>query len=317
MSHVARGSIVGTALVALACGGARAAEAHGSEPVARQPSPAGNTSAPARAPDALASLPPGEPCGDLTCLLFETAEQAFANVLAEQPLVLAIGEAHAQKGSESIASTTRRFTKQLLPLLGGRATDLVIELWVAGGKCGTQEKQVIKQQKDVGVTQAESNQSEFLTLGHASKARGIQPHVLQPSCEEYEKIAAAGAADIEIMLEMIARLTADKVEALLAQRQSLAKHGMVVAYGGALHNDIEPRPGREAWSFGPRLAQHTAGRYIELDLIVPEAIGDGPVWQALPWVAHYDRQRHGNKVALFRTAPRSYTLVFAVSGGAR
>src|SRR5687768_1530623 len=41
----------------------------------------------------------GDPCGDLCCRAFPSPEAAFAAVLAERPLVLGIGEAHAQKGS--------------------------------------------------------------------------------------------------------------------------------------------------------------------------------------------------------------------------
>ena len=50
--------------------------------------------------------------------------------------VLAIGEAHAQGSGPKLPSSTRRFMDGLLPRLSPRATDLVIELWVANGSCG-------------------------------------------------------------------------------------------------------------------------------------------------------------------------------------
>src|SRR5688500_17396625 len=62
-----------------------------------------------------ASADKGEACGDLCCRAFASPEAAFSEVLSERPLVLGIGEAHAQKGSEGIVSTTKRFTEALLP----------------------------------------------------------------------------------------------------------------------------------------------------------------------------------------------------------
>ena len=85
---------------------------------------------------------------------------------------------------------------------------------------------------------------------------------------------------------------------------------MLVAYGGAMHNDLAPRPGHEAWSFGPAMAKSTGDRYVELDLIVPEAIKDTDVWRALPWYAHFDASAHRDHTLLITVAPSSYVLVF-------
>ena len=105
-------------------------------------------------------------CGELGCQEYSSAEKAFAQVLAEEPRVLALGEAHAQKGSEGVASTAKRFGEQLLPLLRGRATDIVIELLIADGKCGKPvEEHVAEQQRPVTENQAASNQNEFIELG--------------------------------------------------------------------------------------------------------------------------------------------------------
>jgi hypothetical protein len=267
--------------------------------------PAAPRAAPAPVPAPAAPDP--EPCGALGCLAYSSLERAFDAVLEAQPRVLAVGEAHAQKGGEGVDSSTKRFTEQLLPRLEGRATDLVVELWVSAGKCGKQERQVADKQKPVTETQAETNQNEFVTLGHRSKSLSIQPHVLRPSCDDYAKILAA-QDDVGQMLTMIAEHTAKLVEQLLAARKAPDK--MVVAYGGAMHNDLSPRPGREGYSFGPRLHEHTGGRYVELDIIVPEYIKDSDAWRALPWHAHYDREKLGQRSVLFNPEPGSYVLIF-------
>jgi hypothetical protein len=251
----------------------------------------------------------GTPCGELGCRAFTTPEAAFAAVLAQEPLVLALGEAHAQKGTEAIASSTHRFAEMLLPLLKDKASAIVLEVWVATGGCGQVEQKVATQQKPVTESHATSNQQEFLLLGRRAKALGVEPRALVPSCEQYEKIAGAGGADIDEMLRMIARATLGEVRALLERREPVDGR-MIVAYGGALHNDVAPRPGREEWSFGPELVAQTGGRYVELDLIVPEYVKDNEVWQALPWYRHFDRERHGELTLLFNPSPNSYVLIF-------
>ncbi len=211
-------------------------------------------------------------------------------MLAEAPRVLAIGEAHAQSDGPKAASSTRRFMDGLLPHLAPRASDLVIELWVASGECGKVEQKVKQQQSAVTAPQAATNQNDFLELGHRAKALGIMPHALVPSCEQYQKIAGAGAADIEEMLTMIKGVTQHDIEQLLTQR---APERLVVAYGGAMHNDLVPREGRADFSFGPALASATGGHYVEVDLVIPEQIKDSEAWRSLPWYSHYSREKAG------------------------
>jgi hypothetical protein len=249
-------------------------------------------------------------CGELGCKAFPDAAAAFDYVMAEAPRVLAVGEAHAQGEAAAgvkAASSTKRFMDALLPRLAPRASDLVIELWLANGSCGKVEKQVQQQQSAVTAPQAASNQNEFVELGHRAKALGIMPHALVPSCEQYRKIAGAGASDIEEMLTMIRDVTRRDVEELLTKR---GPERLVVAYGGAMHNDLVPRKGREAFAFGPDLSQSTQGRYVELDLVIPEQIKDTDAWRALPWYAFYSRDKAGSEAYLYSWAPHAYALVF-------
>jgi len=284
-------------------------------PVAATSAPAPPASA---SPGASAApLPPSLPapaafqeCGELGCKAFPSAVEAFDYVLEEQPRVLAIGEAHAQSNGPAAPSSTKRFMDALLPHLAPRASDLVIELWVANGSCGKVEQQVQQQQSAVTAPQAATNQNEFLELGHRAKALGIMPHALVPSCEQYQKIAGAGASDIEEMLTMIRDVTQRDVEELLGKR---GPGRLVVAYGGAMHNDLVPRAGREPFSFGPALSQATEGRYVELDLVIPEQIKDTDAWRALPWYPHYSREKAGNGAYLYSWAPHAYVLIFPKS----
>jgi hypothetical protein len=250
------------------------------------------------------------------CLLFDTPEEAFASILAEKPLVIGMGESHAPKGAEGIVSSTKRFAEKFLPMLADAkrdivASDIVLEIWVAEGQCGKKkEAAVAEKQKPVTQGQAKTNQNEYVALGDAAHAKGVKPHILRAPCADYDKILNAKDDAVIVMLEMIARLMNEKVTSLLAQQADAGTERMVLTYGGAIHNDIVAREGREKWTFGPDLSLKTKGRYVELDLVVPEYIKDNDAWNALPWTRHFDKDKNPSKTTLFRPAPGSFVLIF-------
>jgi hypothetical protein len=278
-----------------------------SPPAATNSLPPASSSAPASSSEPSSRPAPATPesCGN-QCLAFTSSEEAFDYVLARGPRILAVGEAHAQKGTEAIESATRRFGERLLPRLQGRASDLVIELMIASGKCGNTEQKVREQQRPVTRNQTATAQNEFVTLGHRAKALGIQPHPLTPSCEEYGAVTRAGQADVAVLLETVARVTARQAKALLGN----GKSAMVVTYGGAIHNDVAPRAGRESWSFGPELSGPIQGAYVELDLIVPEYVKDTEAWRAMPWYDAFSKAPTSPAARLITTGPASYVLIF-------
>ncbi len=292
------------ALSLSACAGKPLAE----PPPARASSSA--PSAPASAPVVVAPAPAVAAsyrnCGQ-GCKAFPGAIEAFDHVMARPPRVLGVGEAHAQSAGPKVPSTTRRFMDSLLPRLAPRAADLVLEIWLANGSCGQVEQKVQQQQKEVTAPQAASNQNDFLELGHRAKALGIMPRALVPTCEQYQKIASAGADDIAEMLAMIKAVTLRDVTELLSKR---APDRMIVAYGGAMHNDLVPRAGREDFSFGPELASATGGSYVELDLIVPEQIKDTETWRAQPWYGAYAAQKPTGEAYLLSWAEHAHALIF-------
>ncbi|HEY0469053.1 MAG TPA: hypothetical protein VGC79_32895, partial [Polyangiaceae bacterium] len=268
--------------------------------------PAPSSTTPTPGPARAAKAEP-RACGALDCLAFATPEAAFAYVLERSPRVLSIGEAHAQEGTTGIHSSTRRFAERLLPLLSGKAKHIVIELLLANCKPKTVER-AAQIQKPVTEHQAQGNQSEFLTLGKFAQRLGIEPQALAPDCAEYDRVAAAGEDGVARLLTLVARETEKSVEALLAKPDTSDE--LIVTYGGALHNDLAPRPGQEGWSFGPKLAADTHGRYLELDLIVPEFVKDTEAWRGLPWFRAFDRQQLTSETLLYRPAENSFALIF-------
>jgi len=275
-------------------------------PVTGAPPPPAQTSVPTQASSAQPPKVEPRACGAFDCLAFATPEAAFEYVLAQQPLVLAIGEAHAQEGTSGIRSSTRRFAEQLLPRLSGKAKHIVIELLIANCKAKTVER-VAQTQAPVTEHQAKGNQNEFLTLGKFAQRLGIEPQALAPDCAEYDR-AAASEDGVARLLTLVAQYTQSSVEALLTKPDTSGEP--ILTYGGALHNDLTPKPGHESWSFGPQLAAATHGRYLELDLIVPEFVKDTEAWRGMPWFSAFDREHLSSETLLYRPRAGSFTLIF-------
>lgn len=277
------------------------------------PSPDGPAATSASAPVATpasslvapASVAGATPCASPNCFVFATPEDAFRHVLAQKPRVLGVGEAHAQKGSEAIASSTKRFTESLLPLLAAQTSDVVVELWAPDPSCMKQVRAVASAQKVVTEVQAETNQNEYVTLGTKAKAAGVTPWLLQPTCDDFAMLTDAGAGDIGAMLGLVKRLTQQRVTKQLEKNPGK----LVVAYGGALHNDLAPPEATKEYSFGPELDRLTDGRYVELDLIVPEYVKATPAWEKLPWYAAFKSEPH-DRTRVFVLGKQSFVLVF-------
>src|SRR5262249_15218194 len=149
----------------------------------------------------------------------------------------------------------KRFTETFLPILKGEASDLVVELWAPDPKCQKAVATVRTAQKPVVEQQAATNQDETVVLGTRAKAAGITPWLLRPTCDDFAHLADAGADAVSEMLGLVKRLTQAKLVQLYDRNRAdaggLGTTPMVVAYGGAMHNDLAPAPDLAQYSFGP------------------------------------------------------------------
>jgi hypothetical protein len=117
-----------------------------------------------------------------------------------------------------------------------------------------------------------------------------------------------------VMLGLVKRLTQQKVQQLMAKNVPAKK--LTIAYGGLAHNDVAPAGASAAWSFGPDLAKASGGKYVEIDLIVPEYVKDSDIWKKLAWYDAFSADTGPrDKATLYTiaTTPPSYALVFASS----
>jgi hypothetical protein len=301
LAHVA--VAVALAAAAPACGrsgDAPPAPARG----AKTPPPPAPAPAPAAAPDAAAALAP--PAGPLPPhASYPTAREALAALLAQaHPRVLGVGEAHVVAGGPPVRSALSRFSDDMLDVLGGRATDLLVETWVTDGRCGGAEKRATAAVR-ADTARPPETESEIERLLRRGRELGMRPHVLRLRCADYQALRGAGAdVDYDRLLRLIGReLHAGVRAALRADR-----HAAVVVYGGSLHNDRAPQQSVAAYSYGVELAREIGAGYVELDLYAPELIASDQVLAAEPWYPLV-AQTGADHVLLIRGGEGSWVLL--------
>lgn len=252
-------------------------------------------------------LPESFDCSGLTCYRFERARQALVPLLLhEKAQLIAFGEAHAPATFRG-RTTVRRFTEDLLPTISDGSTHLLLELLMPPeGGCEKEKAATQKESDQITEGQSKDNQNEYLTLGKRARSLGVVPDILRASCDDLKKIADPDGG-VVAMMETVATLSAESLTKQL--RNTKKGRPLVLAYGGANHNDASPRPGLESWSYGPTMIRDTKGKYLEIDLIVPELIKES--WNNLPWYDAYRALDHDEGVILMKWGDKSYSLFFA------
>lgn len=263
--------------------------------------------------------------------VFATAVEAVAAALEGEPAggVVAFGELHQTRDTVGIPSALKRFETDILPAIAGRLSHLVVETWVTTGRCGEAEKAVTADVEKTTERPA-STEGEIEALLRIAHERGVAPRILSISCADYQAMRpAGGAVDYDRTLRVTARaLEAAIVRALGDTAPGAIGRGdgdgagvraprAVAVYGGALHNDLVPDPELAAYSFAPRILAATLGRFVEIDVVVPEYAAASAVTRAQSWWRAYARARPGGGAVLIRRAARSYVVVFPPHAAAR
>jgi hypothetical protein len=262
----------------------------------------------------LASTPDaGVGCAGTPCERFPSAKAAFQRVLERPTAILAIGEYHELEGAPKVPSALKRFTTDMLPLLKGRATSLVAETWMTNGKCGEVEKKATQEVERVTQRPA-STEDELTTMLNASHALGVSNHILVISCDEYKgMLGKDGQLDPEQSLLLVKRKVEQKADEVREKGEGGLMGKTLVLYGGALHNDLHPTLDYAPYSFGPALQAVTDGKYVELDLLVPEygALDDDVKKEG--WFLEATRLAGTSGAVLVRPVDGVYILVFAAT----
>jgi hypothetical protein len=275
----------------------------------REPEPAAG---PAAAPvQAAAGAATGTPEGAGRAVpphrLQPTAADALRAIVqpasGPRPRVLGIGEMHQTQRTAGVPSALSRFTHELMPVLAGHVTDLVIESWAEPAGCDAEAVQA-SAEVTASIERPASTENELVTMVERARALRIRPHLLSFGCEDYRALRGAdGQVNYEALLGAV---TARLREQALA---GLGHEGAVIAlYGGALHNDLHPNPGVADFSYAVAVDGAASGAYVEIDLIVPEYVTGNAALTREPWYPLVERAAPAH-VVLIERAPRSYVLI--------
>ena|SRR5258706_1438907 len=241
-----------------------------------------------------------------TVATFDSPAEALASIVATRPRVIAFGEYHEVKGAPKVPSAIARFTAELLPRVAAIASEIVVETWVTEGHCGKQEEKVVAQVEET-TKRPETTEDEVVTLLKRAKAVGLQPNILQVSCKEYRALLDEnGELDVVKLLREITILLQRKT--IERMRAAPADHAVLI-YGGALHNDVYPRKELRQFTFARELGRAAGGRYLEVDLYVPEYIELDKQITSEPWYKSLAAQPR-DKTTLVKRGPTSYIVVF-------
>jgi hypothetical protein len=246
------------------------------------------------------------------CETYASPVQALEKILDEAaPRIIGFGEYHQQEETVDVPSAIKRFTDSLLPVLTDKTSDLLLETWIPEGDCGEAEEAVVADVEET-INRPESTEDEIVTLIKTAWAFGVQPHIMKMTCEDYMKLQGSdtGEVDYNGLMNMIARQMEEKCMQLLeARRDEDPARTLLVIYGGALHNDMVPDDEWRDASFGPKIDTVTQGRYVEVDLYVPEFIEGDEYMQQEAWFPVFRKNASPDRVLLIKPGPNRYILV--------
>lgn len=259
---------------------------------------------------ALAAVPDGGGPECAPCAVVASPKEALQRVLARDPLVLGVGEYHEVKGAPKVPSALKRFTRELVPVLEGRLSALVVETWMLSGKCGAAERQASTAVAKT-TQRPDSTEDELTSLLDKTYRLGVKNHILLIDCDDYRSMLDdAGELDADASLLLVRRKVEEKALEALEKGEAAAPGQLLVLYGGALHNDVAPLAQWRAYAFGSSLSRETGGRYLELDLLVPEYVEGDEDLSREPWFAGAMALSKSGKTVLINPHPDTYLLLF-------
>ena len=253
---------------------------------------------------------------DIPHKLFDTPEEALEEILGSNPDIdiIAIGEyLHPKKGYPKVPSPKKRF-QAMKSKLKGRITDLVMETWIIDGKCKEVEKKVV-QDFETNIDRPASNEDETIEILILARDLQIKAHILKLTCKDYKfLLTPKGKVDYGKVMLLIKRLTEEKVNGLYTS----GKDVNIGIYGGRFHITLYPKKENKEYSYGPALSELSRGKYLEVELVVPEYIdkyidNNPELMEELSnegWFKIFKKHRSRTKTLLINPKPNSYMLVF-------
>ena len=234
---------------------------------------------------------------------------ALSAIVPADARVIGFGELHSRTDRAQVTSALSRFTTDGLPGMADKLSDLIVETWIVDPKCG-QAAKTATAKVEITVRRPQETKSEIAVLAETARAAKIQPHAMKLSCADYDRVAPSGKDVIpDVMLGLITKELGRIAEEAVVHRNKEPGHRPWIAlYGGSLHNDRFPAEGVEDWSYAARVDQLTGGKFVEVDLIVPELAEADPTMQKQPWFPLV--KDNDPNVRVWKRGERSFVILF-------
>jgi hypothetical protein len=255
----------------------------------------------------------GSPAGDTDAFalphsVHDDLGSAFEQILRDKPRVIGVGELHLRTDKKGpTTSALARFTNEAMPKLGTTVSDLVIETWVVDPACKSAGEQT--QRVESAMKRPESTKSEIGALVGVIKQNGIKAHVMRLTCDDLATVAPPTGVEAEKLLDIVTRELGRVTRSAVRYRDEHAEpRPLIVVFGGALHNDLYPFESTKQWSYAPAVDEATSGRFVEVDLYLPELVEGQALYEAEDWYPLVAKMPPG-KVLLVERAPHSWLAI--------
>lgn len=224
---------------------------------------------------------------------------------AARPRVVGFGEYHQTRGGPRVAPSLVRFRDQILPAIAPRASDLVLETWVEPKGCSKKTAHVTHEVVE-RIDRPPESQNQILDLLASARQLGLEGHLLTMSCDDMAALRSGADVDYE---KLLGAITEGLYDAAARALEGAKGDGLVVVYGGSMHNDVFPYAGLEAYSYAERISQKSGGRFLEIDLFVPELIAGSKLFAGEPWFRVAAREAREDSVLVFHRGPKSALII--------
>ena len=235
---------------------------------------------------------------------------ALAATIPADARVIGFGELHVRTDRAQVKSALARFTRDAVPAIGDKLSDLIVETWIVDPHCG---KPAVEATAKIAITtrRPTETKSEIAQLADAARAKGIQPHAMRIGCDDYAKIAPKDKdVDVAAMLTLTTKeLTRIATEAVAHRDKEPEHRPWIALYGGALHNDRFPDKGVEEWSYAAKVDAITHDKFVEIDLIVPELAEGDAASQKQPWYPLVGKA-DTKSLQVWKRGDRSFVILF-------
>ena len=129
--------------------------------------------------------------------------------------------------------------------------------------------------------------------------------------ERQKKVEGDGGVDYLAMLELVKEHLEKKSLSILdAKKNKAIDRPLLAIYCGAIHNDALPEEIWKTVSFGPKLKELTGGKYVEIDLYVPEFIENNRIAEKEPWYPLFRRFASPKGAVLIKRSESAYIIIY-------